>query len=729
MVMIPRALITLALVTVAAPCLAGQPDEKRIAKLISELGADQYAAREKATRELRKIGPRARAALERASGSKDAEVQERSRMLLREIIWKMTPQLAARLGDFSKRFETYLKANEGQKLRLLSGLRSRAPVAAEAYILQAAREMTSNRAQSWLTGLLNIYASVAAEQALLATSRREERFCRSGAASALARFESEKATRRLLELLEDADAPVRRAAVESLGNRGARGRGAAAAVIKRLGDADETVQAAAARAAGRLGERKALAALWKLASSREVSVRIAAISAISALAVPDEKKVASALGKLLGDPLPAVRSTVLSALVDMRARSALPEIVKLLQDGDTDLAAGAAGALSVLGGKQEFGALRRAMKSEDRSLAASAGRALIVLGDEKSAPDAARMLFGKNAISASVIARALGATGDARWIPELIKAEKHWKAESFTLTLLEVRSSQLRDPSARKPLARLMAVQGGDLGWAYLLGGHTLFAESEKLLARATVNDMDNAGALSRLGIGQIQAGRAGQGIAKLRLAASMDPLSAINLNNFAWFLLTVPERKLRRPKEALEVATRARQLAPRTGYILDTYAWALHANGKTREAAQAIKEAISWSRPDNPGEDSVLQAHRARILAASGKPKAAGEQLRRTLGKYRRDPELALEAARAYCDLGLTHKAIAELGRMLDLGYPDLQTLRLDPELDKARKDPKFAQLLKRAEEMHAKLKAEFLEAGAAHRSDLRPPVEIMIE
>ncbi len=713
-----------------APLLAtaGEPATPAdMAKLVKLLGDDKYSVREKATRDLRKLGTAARAALEQGVKSKDPEIRERASRLLRAIIWKLSPKLAGRLGDFSERFAKYVEAPEGTKLRLLSDLRGRAPVAAEPYILQAAREETSHYAQSWMVELLSIYRSAAAEKAVLAASRREDRYCRSRAAAALARFEGKKATARLVGMVIDDDPTVRSAALNSLGRRGPLAAPAAPAVIKRLADVEGTVRGAAARAAGSIGDRKALEALWKLTGAGESSVgtRARAIEAIGRLATPDEKRVVTKLVKLLDDPLPAVRSTALRTLVEMRARSALPRLGKLLDDGDPDIASEAASALGVLGGAQARKSLRRALAgAKSESVRIAAGNALLFMGDRESAPKVAKMMFGRNANTASVAARALGMTGELKWAGELVKAEKHWKTESFRLASLEVRAVNLREPAALKLLAAHIKTQD-DYARASVLRDRALFTEAAELIAKTSRTEIDQPRTLSQVGLFEVLAARGGQGLAKLRMAARMAPFDAVIANNLAWFLLVGPEGKLRRPVEALRIAERAARLEPRTGYILDTHAWALFRNGRKKEALALTEEAIRWAPLDrwprlgDPAGVDVLRVHRARILTALGRREEALKELAGALARHPRSPEMAVEAARAYCDLGLTRKALGELGRMLNLGRPALETLRLDPELAPVRKDPDFKKLLERATADRKKVKAML---GGPAAEKLRP-------
>jgi hypothetical protein len=58
---------------------------RTIEALVRQLGADDYAAREKATQELRNIGRPAEEALRKAAQSDDAEIQSRARALLRAL--------------------------------------------------------------------------------------------------------------------------------------------------------------------------------------------------------------------------------------------------------------------------------------------------------------------------------------------------------------------------------------------------------------------------------------------------------------------------------------------------------------------------------------------------------------------------------------------------------------------------------------------------------------------
>ncbi len=73
--------------------------------------------------------------------------------------------------------------------------------------------------------------------------------------------------------------------------------------------------------------------------------------------------------------------------------------------------------------------------------------------------------------------------------------------------------------------------------------------------------------------------------------AVASPPVSPELANNMAWLLLTAKNRSLRDPVRALGLARSAARFSEQ-GYILDTLATALWANGKVREAVAAARKA-----------------------------------------------------------------------------------------------------------------------------------------
>lgn len=95
--------------------------------------------------------------------------------------------------------------------------------------------------------------------------------------------------------------------------------------------------------------------------------------------------------------------------------------------------------------------------------------------------------------------------------------------------------------------------------------------------------------------------------------ALQMEPSNPDIMNNYAWLLLTCDDLSLRDPQKALELAERAAFLQP-TGYIYDTLATALWANGRKEEAILAERQAIQI----DPQRRKQYQTQLERIRAKS---------------------------------------------------------------------------------------------------------------
>ena len=77
--------------------------------------------------------------------------------------------------------------------------------------------------------------------------------------------------------------------------------------------------------------------------------------------------------------------------------------------------------------------------------------------------------------------------------------------------------------------------------------------------------------------------------------AIGMDARHVHALNNLAWLLATCPDKAVRDPGRALELAARAVAVS-REPFVLDTYAEALFVNNRVAEALQAAREALAMA-------------------------------------------------------------------------------------------------------------------------------------
>jgi tetratricopeptide (TPR) repeat protein len=80
---------------------------------------------------------------------------------------------------------------------------------------------------------------------------------------------------------------------------------------------------------------------------------------------------------------------------------------------------------------------------------------------------------------------------------------------------------------------------------------------------------------------------------------------------------------------------------------------------GKRREALSVIDDAVRWIDPTDLRGNGVVIAHRARILAALGRRDEALQAMEQAVTSWPRDPELAAELVRGYCDMGILEAAL----------------------------------------------------------------------
>lgn len=158
----------------------------------------------------------------------------------------------------------------------------------------------------------------------------------------------DRADKLLIELLQDPHPDIRRVAAESLGKIGDPKTGSA--LVPLLTDPDAGVREAAVRAIGRLGpsagEEVAQVVVALLDDPNE-SVRRAVTIAIGEIEPPT--RVFVAVPKLLTARDVSTRRSAAQALSMIEARAWLPDLVKALQDPDTEVRQHVVAALAELG--------------------------------------------------------------------------------------------------------------------------------------------------------------------------------------------------------------------------------------------------------------------------------------------------------------------------------------------------------------------------------------------
>src|SRR4029453_1913329 len=129
---------------------------------------------------------------------------------------------------------------------------------------------------------------------------------------------------------------------------------------------------------------------------------------------------------------------------------------------------------------------------------------------------------------------------------------------------------------------------------------------------------------------GQGQTDRA---IESYRNGLSLNRNDVVALNNLAWILVETKNR----PDEALPLATKAQELAPRSAEVADTLGWVQYRKGAYSEAEKALNLALERA-PNN----AQVQYHLGMTFAKLGKRDDAVSSLRRAA---QLDPKLAQAA------------------------------------------------------------------------------------
>ncbi len=100
--------------------------------------------------------------------------------------------------------------------------------------------------------------------------------------------------------------------------------------------------------------------------------------------------------------------------------------------------------------------------------------------------------------------------------------------------------------------------------------------------------------------------------MAKLKKAAEVWFPSAVDLNSYSWYLLTCGPAKMRNPKKALGLATKAvKKSEGKSAGILDTLALAYYQTGDTAKALETQRKAVALLPP---GDSTLRVGLEARL-------------------------------------------------------------------------------------------------------------------
>jgi TolB-like protein/DNA-binding winged helix-turn-helix (wHTH) protein/Tfp pilus assembly protein PilF len=178
------------------------------------------------------------------------------------------------------------------------------------------------------------------------------------------------------------------------------------------------------------------------------------------------------------------------------------------------------------------------------------------------------------------------------------------------------------------------------------------------------------------------------EALAEARRALELDPLSLLANTEVGYALYWAREYD-----QAIAEFRKTLDLDP--GYTRAYFGLgrAQLAKGMHEEAIQALRKGVGlYSGSQTP--DGLL----GYAYAMAGE---RDEALRMADGLKRlwkqRDPDAAYELARAYAGLGDRNRALEWLDRTYQERYPSVRTVRIDPQFDGLRPDPRFQDLLRR--------------------------------
>ena len=224
----------------------------------------------------------------------------------------------------------------------------------------------------------------------------------------------------LVETLADANAAVRVAAANSLGQLG--DPRAIAALAKALReDTDARVREAAAYALGQIDDNRAVPHLLAaLKTERAANVREKIVNALQEI---DDPAAVAGVIAVLKDPTVQVRRAAVAALSEFEDASAVPALLEMVRDEDDEVRMQTAEALGNLDNTAALDALSQLVKDANKDVRVHAVSALGHLEDRRALPALVTALKDPNA---EVRAHAADAIGDLENIrtapPALIEA-------------------------------------------------------------------------------------------------------------------------------------------------------------------------------------------------------------------------------------------------------------------------------------------------------------------
>ncbi len=207
--------------------------------------------------------------------------------------------------------------------------------------------------------------------ALIAASRDSNAQVRSAAFNALTNFQDPRILEPMITALKDPDADVRQRAAQTLGSL--QDKRALQPLAAALADSSADVRQSAAQSLGELQDPAAAGALAAALKDSKPDVRQAAAQALGELGLTTAPP---ALIAALKDADADVRQAAAQSLGEIQDAAAVPALQSSLGDANADVREGAVRALSEISDSTAINALISALKSNDAAVRRQAAQAL-----------------------------------------------------------------------------------------------------------------------------------------------------------------------------------------------------------------------------------------------------------------------------------------------------------------------------------------------------------------
>jgi tetratricopeptide (TPR) repeat protein len=183
-------------------------------------------------------------------------------------------------------------------------------------------------------------------------------------------------------------------------------------------------------------------------------------------------------------------------------------------------------------------------------------------------------------------------------------------------------------------------------------------------------------------------AGRISEGIAEIRKAEELDPLSLIILTNFGTALYWA-----RQYDRALEQYHKVLSLSPDFWTAHWMMGLAYEQQGNYLAAAEEMRTAMKFF----PGSSAVLAASLARVQALSGSIDEALQLIGEVKSQDETNVSCPYHLAMAYAALGQNDAAFQWLASACEAHDMWINFIKVDPKMDSLRRDARYLELLRR--------------------------------